>query len=194
VLGASESAWRSVAIVRIHKDGRGFRQSHRVCAAEIDSGFPLVHARLLRGLIDRMAMRSYHVEVGTDGSYSADLGLEAVGFRSTALAMPTAANDPGVTDCDGDGNPGATVQLTLPLGARGDVYVAQRGRSVLRGRVVGAGRIEGTIDVPVFEQAVLGANPEFLRGAAATRARSDRSRFVLRRIADDATCAELTVE
>jgi hypothetical protein len=194
VLGRSESAWTSVALVRIREEAHGLHQSHRVCAVQLDPGYPLVRARLSPGVVDGMVTRTYGVQLDADGTYRADLGIEAVGFSGGGRSVPTAANDPGVTDSDGDGNPGATVHLTMPLGATGDVYVAQRGRSVLRGRATDAGYVEGTIDVLLFEHAVLDANPQFLRAGAATRPIPDRSRFVLRRVADDATCATLSPE
>jgi hypothetical protein len=147
--------------------------------------------------IAALGTHAYPVELAwEDGGwrYRADLGTEHVGWRPDDGALPTDGSDPRVFDWDRDGRPAATIRLVVPVAPDGELYVVQRGHSVLDGRVVTAERAEGAIDVRVFEQAVLEARPGFLRRSPEVRQDPERSRFVLERVADGATCADLVRE
>jgi hypothetical protein len=67
--------------------------------------------------------------------YRADLGVERIGYRNDGEEdnLPSKIDDPAVSDWDGDGHPGATLQLTIPLLPSGELYVVQRGQSILTG-------------------------------------------------------------
>ncbi len=108
--------------------------------------------------------------------YRADLGIERIGYKSTGneTALPAKIDDPAVYDWDGDGKPAATLKISIPLLPDGEFYVVQRGHSILNGRIVQPGKIEGAIETRLFEQRVLGAWPGFLESIGRGRTRPER--------------------
>jgi hypothetical protein len=71
------------------------------------------------------------------------------------------------------------------------LYVVQRGHSILNGRIVQTGRVEGSIETRLFEQRVLGAWPGFLNQSAEVQPDPKESRFILSQIADGSSCESL---
>jgi hypothetical protein len=195
VLGKSHSAWRSVSLVTIAARRGGLVQRHRTCQARVDPGFIGVHVRVPRAFTAALPTPSYPIVV-RDGAYHADLGIEHVGYRprGTTAPAPKTVDDPSVVDSDHDGRPGATLELSVPLVADGAIEIVQRGRMVLDGRVVGPGRVEGRVTMPIFEQTVIAAEPAIFKGAAALEPDPERSRFLLTRIADGTSCDALGVD
>jgi hypothetical protein len=96
-----------------------------------------------------------------------------------------------VFDWDNDGHPGATLKLSVPLLPDGELYVVQRGHSVLSGRITAGGKIEGGIEVRNFQHRVLGASPSFLNRSPDIRADPKASRFMIRPVEPGATCQTL---
>jgi hypothetical protein len=146
--------------------------------------------------IAALAQHTYPIRLERDGqgwSYRADLGIERIGYRPGAgdTKLPTAADDPAVYDWDGDGKPGATLKLSVPLLPDGELYVVQRGHSVLNGRITQPGQIEGGIDVRSFEQRVLGARPGFLNKSPDIQPDPKESRFSITQIAPGSSCDTL---
>ena len=143
--------------------------------------------------IGSLARPVYPLELSKNShgwEYRADLGLEHIGYRPNGNdgKVPTQTGDPEVFDWDGDNEPGATLVLTIPLFPDGELFVVQRGRSILEGRIVQPDHVEGKINVPVFEQKVLGAKPSFFNRTPEIVPDSDRSRFVLTRVAEGTNC------
>ena len=108
----------------------------------------------------RLPKHTYPIQIERDTQgwlYRADLGVERIGYRADSVdgKLPTKIDDPTVYDWDGDGHPGATLRLSVPLLPDGELYVVQRGQSVLNGRVIAPGRIDGGIEVRSFEHRVL---------------------------------------
>jgi hypothetical protein len=75
-------------------------------------------------------------------------------------ALPTDADDSRVTDPDGDGNPGVTVEVDGFVS--GQVYVVQRLVRGLRGTAEPDGRVTGTV-IGAGDQAVIGASNAILK-------------------------------
>ena len=108
-----------------------------------------------------------------------------------ALLPPYTCHSVSFFDWDEDGHPGATLKLSIPLLPTGELYVVQRGQSILTGRVTQAGTIEGGIEVRNFDQTVLGAWPGFLAKSPEIEPNPEESRFTLSRIATDSNCDTL---
>jgi hypothetical protein len=143
-----------------------------------------------------LAKHSYpiHVEKDAEGwRYRADLGIERIGYKptSTESRLPTKLDDASVFDWDGDGHPGATLKISVPLLPDGELYVVQRGQSILNGRITRPGRIEGSIEVRSFEHRVLGAWPSFLNRSPEIVPDRDGSRFTMIAIPQDSICETL---
>jgi hypothetical protein len=197
IAGMVASSSVSISLVEIRRDGGKWIQSHRVCHFRSGENAALVKMVFPERFIASLARPTYGVDLGRDGSgwlYQADLGLEHVGFRPDGAGgkLPTAPDNPSVYDWDGDGRPGATIILSIPLFPSGELYVVQRGHSILHGRVVEPGRVEGGIDVRVFEQRVIGARPAILNYTPEIVPDSAASRFVLTRVALGSTCQSLS--
>jgi hypothetical protein len=195
VLGKSRSAWRSVSLVTIRVSRGALVQRHRQCDARVDAGFPGVRVGVPRAFMAALASPSYRIEV-RDGRYRADLGIEHVGYRPRRAdaPVPKSASDPTIVDSDHDGRPGATLELSVPLVAHGAIHIVERARSILDGRVVAPGRVEGHVAMPLFEQTVIAAEPAIFAGAASLEPDPERSRFALTRIADGSSCDTLTLD
>ena len=101
--------------------------------------------------------------------------------------LPLEASDPRVWDQDGDGHPGVTIEIEGMV--RGRVYVAQRSWSELDGERSGPDRFTGRVRFGE-EQVILGASSRFLKKAPKNTPDPTNSRFVLLRVADDATDRE----
>jgi hypothetical protein len=154
-----------------------------------------VHLTVPRDFVASLSEHTYPV-VLTDADgywrYQADLGVERVGYRpGTDERLPTTADDPAVYDSDRDGHPGATLRLSVVGILQGKLFIVQRGRSLLDGRIVAPGRVEGSIDTPLFEQAVLDAQPAFLARRPEITLEPGRSRFILSQASGARTCADL---
>ena len=108
-------------------------------------------------------------------------------------ALPQNEDDPRITDPDGDGKPGLTVLLRGIID--GEAYVVQRGWNKLVGRVVGDGRIQGTM-AWAMEQSVVDASSLFLDSSPKTRPEkgADKHTFDMVKIPQGMSCSALRKE
>ena len=194
-VGAVRSTTVSTSLVDIRARDGALEQTHRVCDAHLEGAAPGVRVEMPSRFIAALGTHSYPIAVSWDGAgwrYHADLGMEYVGWHPDDDApLPASPDDPGVYDWDGDGRPAATLRLIVPILPAGELYVVQRAHSVLDGRMVAPDRVEGRIDLPLFEQAVIGARPGFLRRSPRATQDPERSRFVLERVATGTACPDL---
>jgi hypothetical protein len=195
LLGRVRSATVSTSLAEIREHDGALEQTHRVCDARFEGAVPGTSVEMPPEFVRALATPSYPVSLAEEGSawaYRADLGVEAVGWREAeGTPLPRNLDDPAIFDWDGDGEPAATLRVRVAGLPAGEVYVVQRARSVLAGRVVSSGRVEGGIEIPLFEQAVVGARPGFLRWSPDPTPDPEHSRFVLERVAAGTTCADL---
>ena len=103
-------------------------QSHQVCTFGVLEDSALIRMIFSDKFVAALAKHTYPVQIEKDNQgwlYPADLGVERIGYR-TDLAdgkLPTKIDDPAVYDWDGDGHPGATLRLSVPLLPEGELYV-----------------------------------------------------------------------
>jgi hypothetical protein len=143
-----------------------------------------------------LSNHTYPIQMEKDAQgwrYRADLGMERIGYRADSLdgKLPPKIDDPAVYDWDGDGHPGATLRLAVPVLPDGELYVVQRGQAVLNGRVVAPGRIDGGIEVRSFEHRILGAKPSFLNRSPEIEPDPKGSRFSISPVPAGTTCESL---
>lgn len=196
LFGSSKSASKSVSLVEIKRDGSGLLQSHRVCDFRVLEQSAMIRITFPEKFVAALANHSYPIQLEREARgwrYTADLGVERIGYREMpdASTIPSKIDDPAVFDWDGDGNPGATLKLSVPLLPEGELYVVQRGHSVLSGWINEPGRIAGNIEVRSFEQRVIGARPEFLNRSPNIEANSKDSTFVMTPLSPESTCETL---
>ncbi|HEX2191012.1 MAG TPA: hypothetical protein VHG51_19035 [Longimicrobiaceae bacterium] len=198
LFGTQRSVTTSLLLVDVARDGDGWTQRHRVCDVRV-SGSSAMRMVVPEAFVRGLAVRRYPAALrdGPEGvRYTADMGLEAIGFDPAATdgALPRDAGDPGVRDSDGDGAPGATVELRLPAAGRAKLYIVQRSHLVLSGRETAPDRIEGGVQVRVQEQRTLGAAPGLFARTPSTRAEPARSGFTLVRSPGVRGCGDLVRE
>jgi hypothetical protein len=191
--GSSKSASKSISLVEIRRVGTGLVQSHRVCDFRVVEDSAMVKMVFPDKFVAALAKHTYPIQLDRDGQgwrYHADLGIERIGYRTDSAddKLPTKIDDPAVYDWDGDGHPGATLKLSVPLLPDGELYVVERGHSILNGRIFQSGKIEGDIQVLSFEQRVLGAWPSFLNRSPEIEPDPKESRFSMSPLPAGSTC------
>lgn len=194
--GTSKSASRSLSLVEIRRDGGEIIQSHRVCDFRVLEDSAMIKMIFPEKFIAALAKHSYPIQLGKDAQgwiYRADLGVERIGYRGNGTEdnLPAKIDDAAVFDWDADGRPGATLKLSVPLLPAGELYIVQRGQSILTGRFVRPGSIEGGLEVRQFDQRVLGARPGFLARSPEIEPNHKESRFSLTQVAADSSCESL---
>lgn len=195
-LGSSKSASKSVSVVEVRRQGPILTQSHQVCDFRVLEHSAMIKMVFSDKFVSALAKPTYPIQMEKDAQgwfYRADLGMERIGYRGDSAdgKLPTKIDDPAVYDWDGDGHPGATLRLSVPLLPDGELYVVQRGHSVLNGRVTAPGRIDGDIEVLSFEHRVLGAKPSFLNRSPEIEPDPKGSRFSLSPVPAGSTCESL---
>ena len=171
----------------------GLTQCHRVCDVRVE-GSSFVRTVIPPAFVHGLSTRRYPVQLDLrdEGGwrYSADLGMEAIGFDPTQTGgeLPEQGSEVGVQDTDEDGRPGATVELRVPAFGRVRLFIAQRSHLILRGVQVGPDRIEGDVDIRLLEQRTLGAEPGFFNRTPTIRPDSARSGFTLIRVPAGVDC------
>jgi len=196
LFGSSKSASKSVSLVEVRRAGADLVQSHQVCAFRVLEDSAMIKMVFPDKFVAALAKHTYPIQIERDAQgwrYRADLGIERIGYRVDAVdgKLPTKIDDPAVYDWDGDGHPGATLILAVPLLPDGELYVVQRGQSILNGRVVAPGRIDGGIEVRSFEHRVLGAKPSFLNRSPEIEPDPKGSRFSISPLPAGTTCESL---
>jgi hypothetical protein len=194
--GSSKSASKSTSLVELRRDGSGWLQSHEVCDFRVLEDSAMIKLIFPEKFVASLAKHTYPIQLEKDEQgwrYRADLGIERIGYKAgmTDDTLPSRIDDPSVFDWDNDGHPGATLKLSVPLLPDGELYVVQRGHSVLSGRITAGGKIEGGIEVQNFQHRVLGASPSFLNRSPDIRADPKTSRFMITPVEPGTTCQTL---
>lgn len=188
-IGATDTVTASVSRVELRNDHGALVEDHSVCRIWDASGtrWSVIYPASFVTALRRTRVRPVLSSVGAHIEYEADLGQEWLG-AAPAATLPRDPDDPRVDDSDGDGRPGVTIRLRLPMLGDAELLVAQRSRAVLRGRVVSPGRVTGHIEVRDFEQTVLATRPPLLNYEPKIQHDAARSSFEL--VRDDAdACA-----
>lgn len=197
LLPTERSVTTSLMLVDLDRMGEGgVIQHHRVCDVWVEGSSSAVRTVIPRAFVDGLPDRRYSASLDPAGDklhYTADLGFEAIGFdpRATGGKLPDGSGDPGIRDTDNDGEPGATVELRVPLVGRVRLFIAQRSHLVLRGAQAGPDRIAGNVDIQVLEQRPLGADPGLFNRTPDLRPDSANSSFTMIRVPDEMGCAGL---
>jgi hypothetical protein len=187
LVGSERSVTASLLLVEVERRGDGWVQHQKVCGVAVRSRLRMTVPDAFVHSIPARTYTSVRAGAGEARRYTADLGVEAIGFDPslTGGELPKDGAAPGVLDSDGDGHPGATVVGHFPLFGRVRLYVAQRSHLVLTGRQTGEDRIEGGVEIRLLEQRTLGASNGIFRRTLETRPDPATSGFVMVRTAAD---------
>lgn len=194
VLGTIRSVTTALLVMEVTQDEDWAQISRSVCAVDVDSGTAVVHTTIPAAFVRAIPLSRSTVQLVERDAEWTIRGwslTEVVGMvldQPSTEILPTSADDPRVTDADGDGHAGVTVQVRGMV--RGEVYVAQRGLSTLNTTVVNENSLDGLVDWSA-QQVVLGASNRMLLGENNARPASHGNYFYSRRITDDMSCTEL---
>lgn len=182
VVGTERSVTRTLLLVDVSRHDGRWVQRQSVCDVSIQS--ERIRMMVPPAFVAAIPTRQYENVTQGPGdarAYTADLGLDAIGFDPavTGGVLPRDGGARGVVDSDGDGAPGATVVGHFPLFGRVRLFIAQRTHLVLRGRQVSDDRIEGTLDIRILEQRTLGADNRLFRRNLPMQAEPERSGFAM---------------
>ena len=190
----------SVLIHRVRESGDGLVVETRYCSVEQD---PLgrVQTSLGPGFVAAMptwtAPLTPDPEAGQPGAVRIAPHVMVVGADLVDPAdepLPTDADDPRVTDPDGDGHPGVSVDVDGFVS--GQVYLVKRLVRGLRGTVGPDGRIEGTV-IGAGDQVVVGASNGILKTFTPKFEHNPdpkRNTFVWVPVSDASTCDSVLAE
>lgn len=196
LLRPDRSVATSLLLVEVERSAGGWTQRPRACDVRVRNSSVGVHTTIPPAFVDGLPEREYPLRMwGAPGElrYRADLGVETVGLQPAQDEgeLPTRPGHPSVADTDGDGEPGATIELRVPVLGTARIFVVQRSHLVLQGRQTAPGRVEGTVEIRLLEQRALGAEPGFFHRTPTIRPDPERSGFTLLRLPDDAGCDDL---
>jgi hypothetical protein len=137
VLGKQVSSTSSTIVGELKQSAEGATFVYKTCSLEtLGSGFTTrAPASTIRGIPQRTA------GVVLDGNaVTIDLGQAPLGYRpQNGMALPANGKDPQVVDTDGDGVPGARLDLDLGLLGTHALNIVSTGNSRLVGTVVNGG-------------------------------------------------------
>jgi hypothetical protein len=193
--GTTEVVTRSLLRVDVRATADGLVQEQRVCDVRILSD-SRARTEIPAAFVRSLPVQTYPITVrrGVDGvvRYEADPGPSEVGFDPAISGgpVPGGRNDPGVTDPDGDGHPGVTVHLVVPVIGQARIYIAQRGHSRYAGQV-DRGEVRGAVEVVAMEQRTLGASFAPFAANPTLTSVPERSRFRMVPVDAGSGCAAL---
>ena len=91
----------------------------------------------------------------------------------------------------GDGHPGATVIVDVPVLGELEIYIAQRTHQSLHGRLTDDGTLEGGIHGHALDQETLDATSALMKVSPVMRPDPDRSAWWMVTVPEDTTCETL---
>jgi hypothetical protein len=190
----------SFLLHRVRASDSGLTVESRYCAVEQD---PLGRVRTSLGPAFVAAMPAWETALTADPESEgpgAVLMAEQVMVLGAALddpagdPLPTDSDDPRVTDPDGDGHPGITVEVSGFVS--GQVYLVQRLVRGLRGTIGADRKITGTV-IGTGDQVVIGASNAILKTFTPRFEHNpdpERNTFVWVPVPDDVTCDSILVD
>lgn len=195
VAGTTDVITRSLVRVQLRQKDQSWTQEHKVCAIDIwtDTRAETV---LPDAFIASLPVKRYPVtlERGAGGwAYTATPEPNFIGYDPAVSggALPERRSDAGVLDFDGDGHPGATVLLDVPVLGSVRMYIVQKGHSRYHGELKPDGSIEGRIEVLETAQVTLGASVPLFAASPTITPVPAGSRFRLVPVDESETCSSL---
>jgi hypothetical protein len=177
---------RALLEIAPRPSGLGVRQ--RTCSIDVESS-SAARTVIPSAFVDTLPELLYDV-TREGGQFRMDQGTQVVGLTEQLSELPRRGDDPAVKDTDGDGKPGATVRLEVPLIGSVDVYVVQQTRSVLTGRVEPGGAV-GRVDVLSLDQRTVGASNPVFKATPRLSPVDGEGWFSLRPVQRGTTCSDL---
>lgn len=192
VIGDVTSTTVTVGLLETVAGAVGWSQRYTVCDVHLAEEGKLIRSSLPRAFVQALPVRTVSASL-EQGRYVADLGTVQLGFDAEASAgsVPLSAEHPAVLDFEGDGYPGFTVHVDVPLFPGVRVYLIQASSTALHGELVSPDRVVGRSEVSWLEQHVIGASLGAFARSPVVRPVNDEGFFQLLRVPDGTACAEV---
>ena len=188
IFGRNRVVTTARALAEVAESDDGLRLHQTTCSIEVVDGSRAI-TTIPPLFIQSLPRLEYRLEANESGFVLRD-GEQRVGLVGTPAQFPTSPRDPAVADTDGDGRPGATIELRVPVLGTIDIYVVQRTRTELAGSYVD-GRGAGQVNVLSFEQVTIGASNPLFRVTPNLAPQSEESAFLLIPVDSGTRCADL---
>jgi hypothetical protein len=197
VLGDKPGLSVSWLQVTVSEDPDGVpRARHRACAVDMHGAGDAAKVWVAPSFLEALGTKDYRLEPGPGGGFAGDFGPDAVGWDPTAASgrLPQNLSDRGVVDWDGDGQPGATVHIDVPIFGSVQMFLVQRSRTRIAGHWQDGGVARGAVHSDYIEQFTLDATNPLFRLRTHMRPDPARSGFVLVPVPPGTACAAIKAE
>jgi hypothetical protein len=197
VLGERPGASEAWVLVDVDAPGAGSATAQQTsCSVRILGAGDKASVRLGPGFVEALGTKQTTYEFSPDGdgwAVSVDLGIDHVGYDPAASggALPKRADDPGVVDHEGDGHPGGTVIVDVPVFGEMHIYIAQRAHTSLHGHAAEGGALEGGVTGHMLDQRTLAATNPLMRVSPKMRPDPARSSWWMVPVPVGTTCETL---
>jgi hypothetical protein len=177
-----------VFLVELAQDGGAIHAESELCGMNVETSTAMASTVVPSAFVAAVGPISWNATL-TDGVFASPETHRSLGLSELALGepLPTEITDPRVTDPDGDGHPGVTIQVTGLAG--GQMYFVQRGWRSLLSTMVSGTRIDGVVHWN-DERVILDATSRALRNARPSIPTDDprENYFQMVRVVDATTC------
>jgi len=182
----------SRALVAVTEGPGGLAHEQEVCSVRVEGQTGLARTIIPERFVD--ALPASRFPIAWDGvSYRVDMDVSHVGYDPalSSGALPSDDADPAVFDWDGDGRPGATVEVKVRGFGSFSVEVIQRAQALLEGTLQADGTIEGRVASRLLEQRVIGADHPLLRSSPRISPLDEESTFRMVPVPPGSSCEDV---
>ncbi len=196
VLGTTEVKSRTIFLATVSGTRAQPTVHTAACHIHAEPSRALAQTLVPQGFVDALPQKTFPAELTWNGeqwSFHGDMRPQYIGYDPGISddELPQHRDDPGITDLEGDGHPGATIHLDVPLFGLVEMYMVQRTHTILDGTWSGADIWEGTATVRGFSQRTIGASNRLFVANAEVALDNENSRFRWARVPMGTTCAKL---
>jgi len=197
VLGTTEVKSRTIFLSKV-SGARAHPDIETVaCHIHAEPSRAIGRTVIPRSFIEALPRKRFPAELtwsGTHWDFHGDMRPQYIGYdpKIATESLPQHRDDPGITDLEGDGHPGGTIHLDVPLFGLIEMYMVQRTHTILDGTWTGADIWEGKATVRAFSQRTIGASNRLFVANADVTLDHENSRFRWARVPAETTCAGLT--
>lgn len=175
--------------------GEQLIQRQQICAVRSQDDTRMSETSMPTAFVEALPETSYPVSIEADGPtwrWSWDPGPVYVGYAPSPnqAGAPASVDDPRVFDSDGDGQPAATVLLSIPLLGDAELYTVHHNHVRMEGLMEG-GVVSGRVEILDIAQLTVGASREMFAHSAEVKPVSDQSSFRMWPVQADLDCAAL---
>jgi tellurite resistance-related uncharacterized protein len=196
VIGTTQVKSRTILQVTVDGTAAAPQVHTHPCHLHAEPSRAIATTVIPQSFIDALPKKHFAAELTpTEGGWAfhADMKPQPLGYDPAASGgtLPQNGDDPGITDMEGDGKPGGTIHLDVPLIGKIELYVVQQAHTVLDGVWTGADVWEGQATVRRFQQRTIGASNRLFIANAQVTVDPSQSRFRWARVPEGTTCAQL---